>query len=151
MHIPEKLARPGYLWAAHYELHAEGTHPGYLALFGGNSTHTFFNPSPRQLLTRQSAQTKEFIAGDAPEFLGSHFRRRSAHRRTGGCTARPRSGDAGPAIQLGNYNAANAAVEDDLGAWYHAGAPAAAGENARLRGRAQNAGHGRRVQARDTP
>ena len=61
VHIPEKLARPGYLWAAHYELTREGTHPGYLALFGGNSTHTFFNPSPRQLLTRQSAQTKEFM------------------------------------------------------------------------------------------
>ena len=36
VHIPEKLARPGYLWAAHYELTREGTHPGYLALFGGN-------------------------------------------------------------------------------------------------------------------
>jgi len=116
VHIPEKLARPGYLWAAHYELTREGTHPGYLALFGGNSTHTFFNPSPRQLLTRQSAQTKEFMGmrrNSSSAIFGEEVRidgPAAAQRGPGPAT--------GPAIQLGNYNAANAAVEDDLGAWY---------------------------------
>jgi len=116
VHIPEKLARPGYLWAAHYELTREGTHPGYLALFGGNSTHTFFNPSPRQLLRRQSAQTKEFMGmrrNSSSAIFGEEVRidgLAAAQRGPGLAT--------GPAIQLGNYNAANAAVEDDLGAWY---------------------------------
>ena len=32
VHIPDKLARPGYVWAAHYELEDD---KGYLALFGG--------------------------------------------------------------------------------------------------------------------
>src|SRR5687768_3256361 len=59
VHIPEKLARPGYRWAAHYELQGD---KGYLALFGGDSTYTFLNPSPRQLATRQSAETRLFIA-----------------------------------------------------------------------------------------
>ena len=33
-HIPEKLSRPGYLWAAHYELMRIAKNTGYLALFG---------------------------------------------------------------------------------------------------------------------
>src|SRR5688572_27456097 len=59
VHIPEKLSRPGYLWAAHYALEAG---KGYLALFGGTSAHTFLNPSPAQLAKRQSAETKHFMA-----------------------------------------------------------------------------------------
>ena len=61
VHIPEKLLRPGYSWAAHYELGHGGRGAGYVALFGGNSTHTFLNPSPGQLATRQSPETKKFI------------------------------------------------------------------------------------------
>ena len=35
VHIPDKLARPGYVWAAHYALGGGTTDAGYLALFGG--------------------------------------------------------------------------------------------------------------------
>ena len=52
VHIPEKLSRPGYRWAAHYQLGHGGRGAGYVALFGGDSTHTFLNPSPGQLATR---------------------------------------------------------------------------------------------------
>ena len=52
VHIPEKLARPGYRWAAHYELGHGGRGRGHVALFGGDTTHTFLDPSPRQLATR---------------------------------------------------------------------------------------------------
>ena len=113
VHIPEKLSRPGYEWAAHYEL--EGG-KGFLALFGGATSHTFLNPSPAQLATRQSAETKHFIG----------MRQRSSacilaeETRVEGPDAalRDPKGTPGPVIQLGNYNAASPAVEDDLGAWY---------------------------------
>ena len=80
VHIPDKLARPGYLWAAHYELghggprfqkvvdglvHARdaglGRGAGFLALFGGVSAHTFLNPSPGQLKHKQDALTRRMI------------------------------------------------------------------------------------------
>jgi hypothetical protein len=116
VHIPEKLSRPGYAWAAHYALGQGGAGTGYLALFGGASTHTFLNPSPGQLLARQSSETKRFMG----------MRRRSAAcilaeeiRVDGPAIAQRGPGmTTGPVIQIGNYNAASPAVEDDLGAWY---------------------------------
>ncbi len=119
VHIPEKLARPGYLWAAHYQLieakhRAGGT--GYLALFGGSTTHTFLKPSPRQLLTRQSDETKQFMAMRR-ESTACIFAEEIRVEGPAGAQRGP-GFTSGPVIQLGNYNAANPAVEDDLGAWY---------------------------------
>ena len=113
VHIPDKLARPGYVWAAHYELAED---KGYLALFGGVTAHTFLNPSPGQLLLRQSTETKHFMG----------IRRQSSacilaeEIRVDGPAAAQRgsSTTTGPVIQMGNYNAASPAVEDDLGGWY---------------------------------
>ena len=62
-HIPDKLSRPGYTWAAHYE-HAmddDAGRRGYLAFFGGESSRVFFDPSPAQLKARQDALTREMI------------------------------------------------------------------------------------------
>ena len=122
VHTPEKLSRPGYAWAAHYELayvgkgQGGGAGKGYLALFGGATAHTFFNPSPGQLLQRQGAETKRMmgmrlqpsacILAEETRVDGPDV----AHRGPGMTT--------GPVIQMGNYNAANPAAEDDLGAWY---------------------------------
>jgi hypothetical protein len=122
VHIPEKLSRPGYEWAAHYELvdagknQGGGAGTGYLALFGGITAHAFLNPSPGQLLLRQSAATKRFMS----------MRQQSSScilaeetRVDGPAVAQRGPGmTPGPAIQMGNYNAASPAVEDDLGAWY---------------------------------
>ena len=62
IHIPEKLARPGYRWAAHFEGCATtpNTH-SYIALFGGVSTRIFLDPSPAQLKTKQDDLTREMI------------------------------------------------------------------------------------------
>ena len=113
VHIPEKLSRPGYLWASHYRLENDD---GYVALFGGVTAHVFLNPSPAQLAARQSAETRSFM---------SMRRQPSAcilaeEARVDGPDADKRgaNGTPGPVIQLGNYNAASPAVEDDLGAWY---------------------------------
>lgn len=116
VHIPEKLSRPGYAWAAHYELGHDEAGTGYLALFGGVTAHAFFNPSPNQLLARQSAQTRRMMG----------MRRQASaailaeETRVDGpdCALRGSGMTSGPVIQFGNYNAASPAVEDDLGAWY---------------------------------
>ena len=63
-HIPEKLARPGYTWAAHYRAKSagpEGT-DAYLALFGGVNTRVFYDPSPAQLKLKQDDLTREMMA-----------------------------------------------------------------------------------------
>ena len=63
-HIPEKLTRPGYTWAAHFRGAATSEHPsatGFIAMFGGDSTRAFLNPSPAQLKTKQDPRTREMM------------------------------------------------------------------------------------------
>ena len=63
IHIPEKLTRPGYRWAAHFE--GRATTPNtrsYIALFGGISTRIFLDPSPAQLKTKQDDLTSGMMA-----------------------------------------------------------------------------------------
>ena len=114
VHIPEKLARPGYRWAAHYELGHGGRGRGHVALFGGDTTHTFLDPSPRQLATRQSALTRQHIAmriNPAAAIFAVEARVAGPEPRRDGETP-------GPVIQIGHYNAPTPALEDDLGGWY---------------------------------
>lgn len=118
VHIPEKLARPGYCWAAHYQLIAPRTPghaaEGYLAFFGADTAYTFLNPSPRQLLGRQSADTRRFMnmrRDQAACILTEEIRIDGPSATRGELTT-------AVAVQFGNYNAPGAALEDDLGAWY---------------------------------
>jgi hypothetical protein len=63
VHIPEKLARTGYRWAAHYQ--GAATKPdmdSYIALFGGETTRVFLDPSPAQLKTKQDDLTRKMMA-----------------------------------------------------------------------------------------
>jgi hypothetical protein len=114
-HIPEKLARPGYLWAAHYALEA-GDGRAYLALFAASSTAIFLNPSPAQLALRQSTQTRRMI-GMRQQAQSCILAEES--RVDGPCVAQRGPGlTAGPVVQFGCYSTASSAVDDDLGAWY---------------------------------
>ena len=66
IHIPEKLARPGYLWAVHYKgqigaLVNSQNRRSYLTLFGGVLTRTFVDPSPAELRGMQDDFTREMI------------------------------------------------------------------------------------------
>ena len=73
IHVAEKLARPGYDWAAHYSGEAS-LDPGmssvdqagrktYAALFGSHdSCRAFYDPSPAQLKPRQDELTRTMIA-----------------------------------------------------------------------------------------
>jgi hypothetical protein len=135
VHIPEKLARPGYVWAAHYELGHGGarfqtvvdrlvhtTDPqlgrgrGFLALFGGLSAHTFMDPSPSQLKEQQDALTRRMI-GLRRETYACIF---AEEARVDGPDVMYRASamTPGPYIQMGNFNVASYTIEDDVGAWY---------------------------------
>ncbi|MBE9553466.1 MAG: hypothetical protein IMF05_08385 [Proteobacteria bacterium] len=68
VHIPEKLARPGYDWASHYQVLRDGDEASSddgdlacIALFGGRATSVFYNPSPAQLKPTQSAETRDMM------------------------------------------------------------------------------------------
>lgn len=113
VHIPEKLSRPGYVWAAHYALEED---KGYLALFGAPSAYVFLNPSPGQLAQRQGAETKRMIAMRRDPLaciLTEETRVDGPEVSMRGPGVTP-----GPVIQIGFYNPAGPVVEDDLGAWY---------------------------------
>lgn len=64
-HIQEKLDRPGYDWAAHYEVMTEGTaevsESAFIALFGAETTRVFYDPSPAQIKPHQDDLTREMI------------------------------------------------------------------------------------------
>lgn len=62
VHIPEKLARPGYDWASHYRVERDGGgDAGYIALFGGAASRVFYNPSPAQLKPTQPPETRDMM------------------------------------------------------------------------------------------
>jgi len=73
VHIPEKLARPGYTWGAHYEVVGPDGGPrmlngkdaggqrGFAAFFGGEDTRTFLDPSPAQIKPNQPPLTREMM------------------------------------------------------------------------------------------
>lgn len=135
VHIPEKLSRPGYLWAAHYELGHGGSRfkkvadglqhvheaglgrgGGYLALFGGLTAHTFFNPSPAQLAQHQSPETKRMI-GLRQQVYSCIFAEET--RVNGPDVAKRGPGiTPGPFVQMGNFNITTLAIEAEVGAWY---------------------------------
>ena len=64
-HIDEKLARPGYDCACHYEVVSGGlpdhSDHVYIAMFGGNTTRPFFDPSPAQIKPNQDELTRTMI------------------------------------------------------------------------------------------
>jgi hypothetical protein len=64
VHIPEKLARPGYTWAAHYQIIAndDSADSRYIALFGGTDSRVFYNPSPVQIKPNQSPETRTMMS-----------------------------------------------------------------------------------------
>jgi hypothetical protein len=64
VHIPEKLTRPGYTWAAHYQIivNDDSADSRYIALFGGTDSRVFYNPSPAQIKPNQSPETRTMMS-----------------------------------------------------------------------------------------
>lgn len=74
IHIPEKLGRPGYVFAGHYAVvgtdgratsvtggDAADGGAGHIALFGGVDTSVFLNPSPAQIKPKQTELTRTMM------------------------------------------------------------------------------------------
>jgi len=131
--IPRTLSRPGYLWAAHYQQADAGERfqkvldsltrsadpamaggTGFLALFGGESTRTFFDDALQVKGTSEDEETEKMLALRLrpQEFIYT------VEWRIDGPDAplRPAEGTSAPAIQSGRFDAPGA--EKDLGAWY---------------------------------
>ena len=65
VHMPKKLARPGYTWASHYRADSTGTADDTalcVALFGGETSAVFYNPSPAQIAPKQPPDTRAMMA-----------------------------------------------------------------------------------------
>lgn len=111
VHIPDKLARPGYEWAAHYA--GPPSMPGgardYVALFGATATRTFLDPSPAQLRPRQDALGRQMMGHRqrARAFVACEEWRLGDEAQ--GVPVRA------PALRLSRLAAA--AEDEDLGAW----------------------------------
>lgn len=134
VHIPEKLARPGYVWAAHYRLVDGGARyqdaiagrqygqapglgrgRGYLALFGGADVRAFLAPSPAELKTRQDDLTRRWV-GARRETCAAVF---AEEVRVDGPEALTRAPGVTPApvIRLDWLDPQNVAASDELGAF----------------------------------
>jgi len=112
VHMPEKLGRPGYAWAAHYRALQGDRH---LALFGALDTGAFLAPTPGQLRLKQDALTRDMMgsrSGASSVVFTEVLRiagREAAARSPGICTA--------PFIRYAHYDLPDAAAADAAGAW----------------------------------
>ena len=79
VHLPTALERPGILWAAHYQSEEKisrkfgevrlsrtedsGVPAGdrFILLLGGETAHTFFNPTPSELKEKQTPEANEML------------------------------------------------------------------------------------------
>lgn len=132
-HIPDKLQRDGYLWAAHYQVVDPGgkfrpildrlhysedfslcSGAGYMALFGGQTTRTFYDPSPDQLKLQQDELTRDMISKRIKPVSIIYCEEWRVHGPL------PKTSDflqsAAPVIQIGRFDSVGS--ELDLGAWY---------------------------------
>lgn len=110
-HIPDKLARPGYEWAAHYRgpARSAGTAHGYVAMFGARSTRTFLDPCPAQHRERQDAITRTMMSHRIGTVAGVFTREWSGEGDDASL------GNSAPAIRCALLDPG--AADETLGAW----------------------------------
>lgn len=112
VHIPEKLARPGYAWSAHYRGLSTAR---YLALFGALDAGAFLAQTPGQLKLRQDALTRDMM-GRRSGALSVVF---TEVLRVAGPQAGARAPGivAGPFVRYAHFDLPGAAAEDAAAAW----------------------------------
>ncbi|MEE2760112.1 MAG: hypothetical protein VYE18_01545 [Pseudomonadota bacterium] len=137
IYLPKVMARPGILWAAHYEVTGGGAHmdkigdvlprmdrvansdigtgTDYLLLIGAGSPHVFFKPDFDRL-EEDDAEILEKI--DLRQ--GARICVFAEEARVNGPDFDHRIHDTtpGPAIQMGSFRTKTVADEFDLAAWY---------------------------------
>jgi len=106
VHIPEKLARPGYTGAAHYEaIDGSGR---CLAIFLAADAGAFLSPTPGQLRTRQDELTRRMVG-----LRGAPSMAVLAEAVRAGAPA----ADAPLALRFALFEYADAAAEDAAAGW----------------------------------
>jgi hypothetical protein len=136
-YIPAVLARPGFLWGAHFKSEANPIQSGvprgapgrlrhttdpsvpagsvYILIFGAETAHAFGNPTPRKLHGGLSQGDRTMLAKRKGERVNIF----TEEDRVGGPAAGRRDPKQAlsPCIQLGSFNAGDA-DEDEVLAWY---------------------------------
>ena len=135
-YLPEIAARPGILWAAHYEItghpHMDkigerlarmdsesgadvGTGTDYLLLIGVGSPHVFFKPDFDQV-----EQDAAAVQAMTARRIGARTAVFAEEARVNGPEFDYRIHDTtpGPAVQMGSFRTRSVADEFDLAAWY---------------------------------
>ena len=115
VHIPEKLARPGYTWAAHYRADAAAGAKlsRYIALFGGTDSRVFYNPSPAQIKPNQPAETRAMMGHRANSKMLILAEEWAFDGESGSSPAGPQI--TAERIDLALFNAKD--NDENLGAW----------------------------------
>jgi len=115
VHIPEKLARPGYTWAAHYQVIAdeENADSRYVALFGGRDSRVFYDPSPAQIRPGQPPETRRMMAYRANSKMLILTEEWAVDGASGAVETSPRIRAENISLALFNANE----NDEDLGAW----------------------------------
>jgi hypothetical protein len=116
VHVPEKLARPGYTWAAHYrvvETQPRAECVRFLGMFGGETPRVFFDPSPAQLKLRQNDETRNMMGLRIDGRSTVYGEEWESH--AGGNATRPRRELMSPVLRLERYDAHG--HDEDLVAW----------------------------------
>ena len=134
-YIPQVLARPGVLWAAHYVSEENVQRMGrrvvhwatrdevpdgyrYILMFGAEDVAPFVHPTPRSFHAGLSAKERDLLAmrrGERSNIMVEEGRVYGPAGRDGAHKLAP-----GPCIQLGSFNATSYEHEDDVAEWYAA-------------------------------
>ncbi|MCB1740520.1 MAG: hypothetical protein KDK91_09135 [Gammaproteobacteria bacterium] len=116
VHIPEKLARPGYTWAAHYACvdNADAATTGFIALFGAESSRVLHSPSPAQIKPTQTELTRSMMGLRIEPRVGILIEEWRCVGRAG-CGLLINDQVDAPAIRLDCLDAVGA--DEDLHAW----------------------------------
>jgi hypothetical protein len=114
VHIPEKLSRPGYTWAAHYQVSDDDNAAArYVAMFGASDSRIFYNPSPAQIRPRQTPETRSMMAYRAHSEMLICSEEWAVDDFSGAPASNPRI--SAEHISLALFNAND--NDEDLGAW----------------------------------
>ena len=115
VHIPEKLARTGYTWAAHYQAITDddSANPRYVALFGGTDSSVFYNPSPAQIKPRQTLETRTMMSYRSNSTMLILSEEWSFDGDTGSSVTSPHITSENLSLTLFNANDS----DENLGAW----------------------------------
>ena len=134
VYIPKMLSRPEYLWGVHLRceprearkdylrprlLHPPDSVPvgnDYILLFGAPTAHTFFDPSPKEMIESESAEGREMLGRRLNERMCVF----TEVARVNGPDVDKRQADLrpGPIVQLGSFNAKDEESEEALCAWF---------------------------------